>query len=452
MAKMDNGYFFKRALNKSYRTAVYGEGIYIFDDHGKRYIDASGSAIVVSLGYGNKVIEDKMREQLQRMPYVHTSFFLNKPVIELSERIVGEFPEGFGKVYFASGGSEANESAIKLARQYFYERGDKKKHKILSRMASYHGNTLGALALSGNPHKQKYFLRMLKQHGKVAPAYCYRCCFDKAPQTCSVECAENLEEVIKKEGKETIAAFIAEPIVGSSGSALVPHSNYFRRIREICDKNEILLILDEIMTGMGRTGEYFAFKHFGAVPDMVTLGKGLSSGYVPLSALVVRDEIVDIIRENSGAFVNGFTFSGHALAAEAGNAVFNFIDNNNILEKVRDNSAYFMKLLEKMKERHCHIGDVRGKGFMMGVEFVEDQATKKPFPKQTNFAKRVCEEAFNNGLMIYPGVRIRQSSGAIRVNQSDNLLIAPHLITTKEEIDEIANLFELSLVNVIKRT
>lgn len=431
---------FTRDLKKEYPVALRGNGIYVIDEQGKEYLDACGGVLAVSLGYDNAFIMERIKEQAGKLCFAHTGAFLNRQIIELSDKIMSRLSPRFGKAYFVSGGSEANETAIKLARQYWHDKGHKKKTKIVSRLMGFHGSSLGALALSGNPARQKLYAPMIKSQPKAAPNYCYRCAYGKTKGACDFECAQSLEKIIQKQGKENISAFIAEPVAGASCCGLEGSREYFKRIRQICDKNDILLIFDEVMSGMGRTGKWFAFKHYRVEPDIFTLGKGLSSGYMPLAAMVCKNRIAEGI--SNGVFLHGFTFSGHALAAAAGNAVFDYIEKENLLARVGENSAYLFKRLEEMKERLPCIGDVRGLGFMAGIELVKDRITKEPFPAELNLAAKIKEECWKNGMLIFAGTRMKVKVEGNEVEQGDHLMLAPHLTATRQELDTILNIFE----------
>ncbi|MFH1065911.1 MAG: aminotransferase class III-fold pyridoxal phosphate-dependent enzyme [Nanoarchaeota archaeon] len=438
---------FKRDLTKDYPIASYGDGVYIVAQGGRRVLDACGGVVAVSLGYNNKFIKDRMKAQIDKLCFTHTGAFINKPIIELSDKIMSKLTSEFGKAYFVSGGSEANETAIKLARQYWHDNGEKKKSKIVSRMMSFHGSSLGVLALAGNPGRQKLYAPMLKKQPKASPHYCYRCPYGKSEGNCSLECANSLEKIIQKEGKDKIAAFIAEPVVGASCCGAEGSKEYFKRIRQICDDNEVLLILDEVMSGIGRTGKLFAAEHYDIIPDIFTLGKGLSSGYMPLAAMVCKDKIASGI--SKGVFTHGFTFSGHALAAEAGNAVLDYIDEENLLVKAGYGSDYLFKRLEEMKEKYSYIGDVRGLGHMAGIEFVKDKVTKDPFPEVLNLTAKIKDECWKNGMLIFAGTRMKVNVEGNEVEQGDHLMLAPHLITTRSELDTILDIFETSMRNVM---
>ncbi|MDI6737888.1 MAG: aminotransferase class III-fold pyridoxal phosphate-dependent enzyme [Nanoarchaeota archaeon] len=440
---------FTRDLTNDYPVASYGEGIYIIDDNNREILDACGGVVAVSLGYNNRYIKDRLKDQIDRICFAHTGAFINKPIINLADRIMSHLTSEFGKAYFVSGGSEANETAIKLARQYWHDTGHKKKSKIVSRLMSYHGNSLGVLAVSGNPARQKLYAPMLRKQPKIAPHYCYRCPYGKTEGHCNLECANSLEKIIQKEGKEKIAAFIAEPIVGASCCGAEGSREYFKKIRQICDENDVLLILDEVMTGAGRTGRWFASENYAVIPDIFTLGKGISSSYMPLAAMVCKDKIANGI--SKGAFVHGFTFSGHALAAEAGNAVFDYIDEKSLLVKIGYGSAYLFKRLEEMKEKYPWIGDVRGLGYMAGIEFVKDKKTKEPFPEELNLTGKIKAECWKNGMLIFAGTRMKVKIDRHLVEQGDHVMLAPHFITTRSELDTILDTFEMSVKNVMEK-
>lgn len=440
---------FTRDLKKNYPIVSHGEGIYIIDENNREILDACGGVLAVSLGYNNRYIKDRMKTQIDKLCFTHTGAFINRPIIDLSDNIMSHLTSEFGKAYFVSGGSEANETAIKLTRQYWHDTGHKDKSIVVSRLMSYHGNSLGVLAVSGNPARQKLYAPMLKKQPKASPHYCYRCPYGKTEGNCSLECANSLEKIIQKEGKEKIAAFIAEPVVGASCCGAEGSKEYFKRIRRICDENDVLLILDEVMSGMGRTGRWFASENYAVIPDIFTLGKGISSSYMPLAAMVCKDKIANGI--SKGAFVHGFTFSGHALAAEAGNAVFDYIAKEKLLEKVNKGSAHLFKRLNEMKNKYPFIGDVRGLGYMAGIEFVKDKKTKEPFPEELNLTAKIKNECWKNGMLIFAGTRMKVKIDGNLVEQGDHVMLAPHFTTTRNELDTILDTFETSMKAVMEK-
>src|SRR4030043_690935 len=313
MDKM-NDHIFYRNLKKFYPTVDHGEGIYIYDTQGKQYIDGSGGAAVVGIGHRVKEITEAMIRQAERISFSHGSHFTSQATIDLASQLVTLSPPGLTQVYFLSGGSEGVETAIKMARQYQMERGKHQKYKVISRWTSYHGNTLGALALSGHTGRRRHYLPLIQHTPHILPAYCYRCPFELEPAKCSLECALDLEKTILYEGPDSVSAFIAEPIVGATAGALVPKDGYFQKIREICDRYDVLLVADEVMTGIGRTGKNFGVDHWEVVPDMIIAAKGLSSGYTPVFAVFVKGGMHKNIKEGSGAFVHGHTYSQNPLS------------------------------------------------------------------------------------------------------------------------------------------
>ena len=426
---------FYRNSRKSYPTAVRGEGIYIYDSTGKRYIDGSAGAAVVGIGHGVKEITEAMVRQAEKISFAHGSQFTSEATIELASKLIRLAPEGMTRVYFLSGGSEAIETAVKLARQYQVERGKPEKHKVISRWTSYHGNTLGALALSGHSGRRRLYLPLMLHTPHIAPAYCYRCPFGLQPEACSLECAADLEKTIRYEGPESVSAFIAEPMVGATAGALVPRDGYFQKIREICDRHDVLFISDEVMTGMGRTGKNFGIDHWKVKPDMIVAAKGLSSGYTPMGAVIVKEEIHRVIQEGSGAFVHGHTYSQNPLSGAIGCAVVDYLLKHDLISRSAEMGKYFHRALKSL-ERHSFVGEVRGKGLFAGIEFVKDKKTKEPFDPKLRLNGLVGNRAFEKGLIAYPG-----GGGADGI-RGDHILLAPPLIITEEQIDELVAILD----------
>lgn len=415
--------------------ASHGEGIYLYDESGKRYIDGSGGALVVNIGHGQKEILKGMTEQMGRLGYVHGTQFTTKAMEDYAGALAGILPKGLEKIYFLSGGSESIEAAIKLARQYFLESGQSQRWRVVARWHSYHGNTLGALSLTGRIGMRRPYLPLLIDFPHFPPPYCYRCPFGLAYPECELECAKALENVILMEGPETISAVILEPVIGATVGAVVPPNGYLSSIRKICDHYGILLIDDEVMTGMGRTGRWFAVEHWGVTPDIMVLGKGMSGGYFPLSAMITRGEFVDRLKEKTGGFVHGHTFSHHPVACAVGLAVLEYIRKHQLVERGAGRGEYLLKGLEELKALPF-VGDVRGKGLMTAIEFVKDQKTKEPFPRGDKFAERVIDLAFENGLILYPG------TGFVDGVNGDMVMVAPPLIIEENQIDEIIDILE----------
>jgi adenosylmethionine-8-amino-7-oxononanoate aminotransferase len=417
---------FPRSFLKAYPQAVRAEGCFIYTAEGRRYLDASGGAAVVTIGHGVEEISRAMAEQAARLAYVHSSQFQTAIAEKLAARILALAPPAMqkdGRVYFTSGGSEATETALKLARQYWIERGEEKRHRVLSRQQSYHGSTLGALSVSGNVRRREPFAPMLKEWGHVAPCYCYRCPLGLRYPECNVDCADELDRVLERDGSKDVAAFIFEPVSGATLGAVAPPEGYVQRLAEICHRHGILLIADEVMSGMGRTGKPFAIEHWGGTPDMILVGKGIASGYAPLGAVVVAGHVVEAISRGSGAFLHGFTYNAHPVAVAAGNAVLDYIEREKLFERVRVVGNELREALDPLK-RFSVIGDIRGMGLLLGIEFVSDTMTRAPFPADARVAVRIQEDAFAAGVMTYP---IQGCADGVR---GDHILIAPPFTIT----------------------
>lgn len=429
---------FPRNFLKTYPQAVRGEGCYIFTADGKRYLDASGGAAVVTIGHGVESVSRAMAEQASRLAYVHSSQF-HTPIAEtLARRVLDLAPKGMrhgGRVYFTSGGSEATESAIKLARQYWIERGQPKRFRILSRKQSYHGSTLGALSVSGNVRRREPFAPMLSEWGKIVPCYCYRCPLSLTYPECNVDCADDLDRLLHRDGFDDVAAFIFEPLSGATLGAVPPPDGYAQKIADICRRHDILLIADEIMTGMGRTGKPFAVDHWGVCPDMLLIGKGIASGYAPLGAVVASGQVADAIAHGSGSFLHGFTYHSHPVAAAAANAVLDYIERERLFERVEGVGRELRGALDQIR-RFSVVGDVRGMGLLQGVEFVRDAKTLQPYPSEAHVATRVQMDAFDAGVMTYP------IQGCVDGTRGDHLLIAPPYTINSAMIDTLLRALE----------
>ncbi len=442
MKAMDDSVFY-RNLRKRYPVVDRGEGIYIFDTGGKAYIDGSGGAAVVGIGHGIKEITEAMVRQAERISFSHGSHFTSQAALDLASKLVGLSPKGLTRVYFLSGGSEAVETAVKLARQYQVERGKPEKYKVISRWTSYHGNTLGALALSGHTGRRKHYLPLIQHTPHIVPAYCYRCPFGLIPERCGLECALDLEKNLLYEGPDSVSAFIAEPVVGATAGALVPKDGYFQKIREICDRYDILFIADEVMTGIGRTGKNFGLDHWGVVPDMIVAAKGLSSGYTPLFAVIVKEEIHQIIKEGSGAFVHGHTYNQNPLSCAIGCAVIDYLIKHDLISRSAKMGEHLLRSLKSLT-RFEMVGDVRGIGLFAGVEFVKDRKTKEPFDPKLKLNSLIANRAFEKGLITYPG-----GGGADGI-KGDHLLLAPPFVITEEQIDQMVSILDQTLVEISK--
>ncbi len=421
-----------RTLLSTPPPAVGGEGPYLIDESGKRYLDASGGAAVSSLGHQHPVVISALREQASQLAYAHTGFFTSAPAEELAHMVAERAPGDLNKVFFVSGGSEAIESALKLARQYFLDKGEPDRHKIIARAQSFHGNTLGALSVGGNEWRRKQFEPLLLDVGRIPPCYAYRIQEPgESLEDYGRRAANELETKILEMGPETVAAFVAETVVGATAGAVPPAPGYFMRIREICDQYGVLLILDEIMCGVGRTGTWISCEQDGVVPDMMTLAKGLAAGYQPIGALLVADQIYNQIQSTSGFFQHSFTFMGHPMACAAGRATLTVIAEDNLLTRVTEAGAGLMDRLTARFGNHPYVGDIRGRGLFQAVEFVADRGSKDPLDPELQFAAKLKKAAFENGLICYP------MGGTIDGRFGDHVLLAPPFIISDEQLDEL---------------
>jgi adenosylmethionine-8-amino-7-oxononanoate aminotransferase len=439
---MENHVFYP-ILKKNYPMIVKAEGIYQWDDTGKRYTDACCGAVVSGIGHGIKEVNEAIKAQLDEVAFAHRFKFTNRPVQELAALIAELAPGDINWVSFMSGGSEATETAMKMAHEYWIEKGRPTKYKVIARWQSYHGNTLGALSMSGHIGRRRRYAPMLADFPHAAPCYCYRCPFYKQSADCGLECVHNIEEIICQEGAENVAAVIVEPVVGSTLGAVPPKNGYMQELRRICDKYDVLFISDEVMTGMGRTGKVFAVEHWDILPDMICLAKGVSGGYAPLGAVAVREEIHAAFRNGSGRFAHGFTFGGNPLAAAAGVAVIRYVIKHRLAAAAALRGQSLLEKLMALQAKYPAIGDVRGLGMMTGVEFVADRSTKQPFDPSLSLTDKIVAKALENGLMLYGAA---QCANGV---QGDAIMIAPPLITTEEQLDEIIELFDQTLAQVL---
>lgn len=413
-------------------SAISGQGIYIRDSEGRSYIDGSGGAAVSCLGHGNQEVIAAMHAQLDQLAYAHTGFFTTPAMDSLAERIIGLAPDGLDYVYLVSGGSEAVEAALKMARQYFVETGQPQRRHIIARRQSYHGNTLGALATGGNAWRRAQFEPILPQTHHVSPCYAYRDQRkDETADAYAARLADELEAKIVELGADEVIAFVAEPIVGATLGAVGPVSDYFARVRRICDKYGVLLILDEVMSGMGRTGTMFAFEQEGIVPDLVTLAKGLGGGYQPIGAVLLSERIYRSFAEGSGLFQHGHTYMGHPVAAAAADKVVEILARPGMLQNVTEMGDLLQHRLDATLGQSAHIGDIRGRGLFRGIEIVADRDSKTPFDPALKIHARIKREAMARGLMCYP------MGGTIDGVNGDHVLLAPPYIVKPKEIELI---------------
>lgn len=423
---------FYRGVSATYPKAARSDGMYIYDETDKEYLDMSGGAAVSCVGHQHPRVIAALCEQIQTMSFAHTAFFSNDPQEQLAQLLSSKFGEKGAKTYFTSGGTEANETAFKIVWQYWRAKGQPAKKKIISRVHSYHGNTYAALSISGNLPRRRVMGDMLIDWPRIDPCYAYRNRRDdETEEAYGQRMANQLEEIIITEGAETIAAFIAEPVVGASLGVVTAVSGYFKRIREICDTHDILFIADEIMCGTGRTGTFFAHEQEGFLPDIVTLAKGIAGGYQPLAATITRAHIHDIFISSGKGFDHGHTYVGHASACAAGLAVLKVIDEDKLLQNVRKQGDYLQNALETAFGHHPNVGDIRGRGLFRGIEFVADKDTKTPFPDEAKITKALKAATMRHGLICYPG------GGSFQDGLGSHILLAPPFILQEEHIDQL---------------
>lgn len=426
-------------------TAVDGEGCYLIDSTGKRYFDGSGGAAVSCLGHGDVEVTEAIKAQLDTLAFAHTSFFTSEPAEELADLLIEHAPDGIERVYFVSGGSEATEAAIKLARQYHVERGAPQRRHLIARKQSYHGNTIGALSAGGNEWRREQFAPLLIDVSHIAP--CYEYALRGEAETAAaygLRAAQELEDEILRLGPDTVMAFIAEPVVGATLGAVTAVEGYFKRIREICDQYGVLLILDEVMCGMGRTGYLFACEADGIAPDILCIAKGLGAGYQPIGAMLCTAEIYDTIAKGTGFFQHGHTYLGHPVATAAGLAVVRAILDRNLLPGVTTMGEKLQAALVTALGQHPNIGDIRGRGLFIGVEIVADRETKAPFDPEFGLAAKVKKLAFANGLACYPMAGTRDGK------HGDHVLLAPPFIMTEQQIPEIVEPLQAAILQALK--
>jgi len=428
------GHIFGRSARAALPTAVAGDGAYIIDAEGRRYLDGSGGAAVSCLGHSDPDVRAALHAQLDRLAFAHTGFFTSEPAEKLADMLIAEAPAGIDRVYLVSGGSEAVEAAIKLARQYFLEIDEPQRHRVIARRQSYHGNTLGALAAGGNLWRRAQFAPLLAEVSHIAPCYEYRDRREgESLEAYGRRVADELEDEILALGAESVMAFICEPVVGATAGAVPAVPGYLKRIREICDRHGVLLILDEVMCGMGRTGHFFACLEDGVAPDIITIAKGLGAGYQPIGAMLTTAEIYDAIASGSGFFQHGHTYMGHAMAAAGAGAVLTAIRERCLLEQVRARGEELSDALHARLGQHTHVGDIRGRGLFRGIELVEDRETKAPFDPGRKLHAKIKAAAMDEGLICYP------MGGTIDGARGDHVLLAPPFILTSEQVGELTD-------------
>jgi adenosylmethionine-8-amino-7-oxononanoate aminotransferase len=423
---------FPRSFTAEYVAIRRAEGIYLYDENDRQILDGSSGAAVVSLGHAHPRVVERLRAQASQVAFTHGFAYVTQPAIELSGRLAAYAGDPRARVLFASGGSEATETALKLARLWHLARGAPSRHRIVSRSISYHGATLGALSMTGLLGRRRDFEPLLQQFPRAATAYCYRCPFGLDPSRCGLECAADIERTIIEQGADNVAAVIVEPVIGASAPGVVAPGDYMARIAETCRRHDVLFIADEVMSGAGRSGRFFAMHHWGVTPDVTVVSKSLSSGYAPLAAVIVSGRIADGLQAAGARFVHGFTYAGNPLSAAVGLEVLDVLEAERLMDRVDAMGTRLKSRLESLRDLPM-VGDVRGLGLLLGMEFVQDGATRAPYPPALAVAEHVRRAALEEGLSIYPG------TGCVDGTQGDHILIAPPFIITESQIDELAD-------------
>ena len=435
---------FPRNFRRQFPVAVRGEGCWIVAENGRRYLDASGQAAVVSIGHGVQEISQAIAAQGAQIAFAHTTQFHTAAAENLAGRLLALAPPNFrngGRVYFTSGGSEATETAIKLARQFHLESGRPSRYRVLARRQSYHGSTLGAMSVSGNMARREPYHPLLAEWGHIAPCFCYHCPFGETFPECGIACADDLDRLLRAGDPATAAAFIFEPVVGATLGAAAPPDGYVQRVAQTCRQQGILLIADEIMTGMGRTGMAFAVNHWKVEPDLILIGKGVASGYAPLGAVLISPGVAEVFAKGSGAFQHGFTYQAHPVAVSAGNAVLDYLEQHKLFDQVVPAAASLRAALAPLAA-HPHVGEIRGLGLLLAVEFVRDKGTREPFTKEANIAEKIRQAACERGVLTYP------SQGCVDGVRGDHVLLAPPFIISAEECSQIGQALESASTQV----
>jgi len=430
-------FVFHRPLGRELPAVARGAGAVLWDADGKRYLDGSGGAVVVNIGHGRAEVAEAMARQAAAAAYVHGTQFTSDAIEHYARRLSAHAPGDCDRLYLVSGGSEANETAVKLARAYHLANGEPRRHKMIRRSISYHGNTLATLALSGRPNLKAPYLPMLAESPEVPAPFCYHCPLAKSYPECDVACADELEATLLREDPASVAAVIAEPVIGASAGAAVPPEAYARRTRETCRRHGVLYIDDEVMTGFGRTGRWFGIEWSGVAPDLVTCGKGMSGGYMPVGAVLASRRVVEVLAR-AGGFTHGFTFSHNPVTAAACLATLEVLESEALVERSRAMGERLLELLDPLRA-HRTVGDVRGRGLMAGVELVADKTTRRPFPRAERTAERVAAAAFAAGLITYPG------GGCADGRDGDLLMLAPPFVVEESQLAEMTSILDASL-------
>ncbi len=428
---MKHSFLIKPVLDEIYPVIDYGKGIYLFDDKGKKYIDAASGAVTANIGHGVDEIIEAMLHQAKRVSFVYRSQFTSEAAEALAEKIAAMTPRDLNWCFFVNSGSEATETAMKMAIQYWQEKGVSTKTRVLSRWVSYHGITLGALSMSGHPLRRARFVPLLEDLPVIHPPYCYRCPYQLEAPACGYLCAQELETAISRIGEMNIAAFIAEPVIGAAGAAIAPPKDYFKVIKSICEKHHILFIADEVMTGFGRTGTLLSIEQWDVLPDIIAFGKGMGAGYTPIACAVASDRVMEPILSGTKSIMSGHTLSANPQSCAVSLAVIEYLEKNKIIQHVESKGKFLITQLETLKSRYSFIGDIRGRGLLIGVEFVSDQKNKTAFSRKEKITDKIISIAKENGLLLYPAC-----AGMDGVN-GDAIIIAPPLTITEGEMEEL---------------
>ncbi|ATH92070.1 aspartate aminotransferase family protein [Bacillus glycinifermentans] len=438
-------FLIKPDLHESYPVAHHAKGSYIYDQSGKRYLDGCSGAVTCNLGHGTAEVITRLKEQLDAVSFVYRSQFTSEPAEQLAELLADALPGNLNWSFFVNSGSEAVETAMKIAVQYWQEKGQYDKTVFLSRWNSYHGITNGALSLSGFYERRYRFTHLLHRYPAASAPNCYRCPYELDSSACSAACANEVELSIKRIGKRFIAGFVAEPVIGAAGAAITAPGDYYKKIKDICEANDILFIADEVMSGLGRTGRMLAIEHWGVTPDIAVLGKGMSAGYSPIAAAVITDDMMETIKNGSGVIMSGHTYSANPFSAAAALAVLRYIIKNDLPRKAVVKGDKLKKKLMDVMEQTGIIGEIRGKGLLLGVEFVSDQKSKKTFPVSLSVSRRIIAEAKKRGLLLYP------AQAGIDGGGGDAVIIAPPLTVSEAEMEELVHIFRESVHEVEKQ-
>ncbi len=445
---MEQSNVFYRSLEKKYPLIDRGKGVFVWDDRGRRYLDGASGCVVTNIGYGVEAVAEALFEEARQTGFSHGTTFTSRPQEEMARLVTEDAPPGMDYVYFVSGGTEANETAFSIAIQYHRQKNNLNKWKIIGRRLSYHGSSFATLSAAGNVQRRSLYSPLVMPFPLVPAPHCYRCYCGSTYPDCGVSCALELENAILAEGPENVAAFIFEPIIGTSAAASVPPSEYFTMVREICDRYDVLMITDEVLCGYGRSGRYLAMDHFGVSADLVTLGKGLGGGYAPLGAVLMQKGVYEVFNKNAGKFIHGYTYQGNPVSCAAGVAVNRYIKDHNLFQKVADKGRYLKEKLQAIADRSSFIGDTRGMGLLLGLELVKDKESKASFPASAALAEKVREIAMNEldeGLLLYTGV-----GRTADIIPRDYLIIAPPFIIEGKEMDLLVQLLDQALNKAVE--